>query len=132
MQHAKYIRLYADERGESHFEDLEMALVPVDFAPPAAPLNIAQFRPTAQSLWVGAPAGWAGETPHPAPRRQIFCILQGECEVTASDGGVRRLSAGSVLLLEDTWGKGHATRITSQEDVLIFAVVLADSQTHEA
>src|SRR3972149_5965577 len=112
MQHTKYIRLYADERGESHFEDLEMALVPVDFARPAA----------------GGPA----ELPHPAPRRQIFCILQGECEVTASDGGVRRLSAGSVLLLEDTWGKGHSTRITSQEDVLIFAVVLADSQTHEA
>ncbi|HLD92909.1 MAG TPA: hypothetical protein VI703_01725 [Anaerolineales bacterium] len=132
MQHAKYIRLYADERGESHFEDLEMALIPVDFAPPAAPLNIAQFRPTAQSLWVGATAGWAGETPHPAPRRQIFCILQGECEVTASDGGVRRLPAGSVLLLEDTWGKGHSTRITSQEDVMIFAVVLADSQTHAA
>jgi hypothetical protein len=132
MQRAKYIRIYADERGESHFEDLEMALVPVDFAPPAAPLNIAQFRPTVQSLWVGAPAGWAGETPHPTPHRQIFCVLQGEYEVTASDGGVRRFPAGSVLLLEDSWGKGHSTRITSQEDVLIFGVVLADSQTQEA
>ena len=32
VQHAKYIRLYSDEKGESHFEDLETELVPVDFA----------------------------------------------------------------------------------------------------
>ncbi len=129
MQHGKYIHLYADENGESHFEDLEIALVPVDFAPPAAPLNIAQFLPTTKSLWVGAPAGWAGEKPHPSPQRQLFCTSQGEYEVTASDGAVRRFSAGSVLFLEDTWGKGHSTRIVSSDDVLVFAVVLADSQS---
>lgn len=126
MQHAKYVRLYADESGESHFEDLEIALDPIDFAPPAAPLNIAQFLPVAQSLWIGAPVGWAGETPHPAPQRQIFCTVRGEYGVTASDGTVRRFPAGSVLLLEDTWGKGHSTRITSRDDALVFAVVLTD------
>ena len=129
MQQASYIRLYADASGESHFEDLAIALVPLDFAPPAAPLNIAQFLPTAQSLWVGAPVGWGGEKPHPSPHRQIFCALQGEYEVTASDRSVRRFAAGSVLLLEDTWGQGHATRIVSQADVLIFAVVLANPQS---
>jgi len=127
MQHAKYVRLYADERGVSHFEALEVKLAPADFAPPAAPLNIAKFLPTAQSLWVGAPAGWAGETPHPAPQRQIFCTLQGEYEVTASDGSIRRFPIGSVLLLEDTWGRGHSTRITSNDGALVFAVVLSDS-----
>jgi hypothetical protein len=129
MQHAKYIRLYADEKGESHFQDLEITLVPMDFAPPAAPLNIAQFLPTAQSLWVGAPVGWQGDKPHPSPRRQIFCTLQGEYEVSASDGAVRRFPAGSVLLLEDTRGKGHSTRIISKDAVLIFGVVLPDSQS---
>jgi hypothetical protein len=126
MQHAQYIRLYTDESGESHFEDLEIELSPVDFAPPAAPLNIAQFLPAAQSLWVGAPVGWAGEKPHPSPRRQIFCTVQGEYEVTASDGTVRSFPAGGVLFLEDTWGKGHSSRIISKKDVLIFAIVLAD------
>jgi hypothetical protein len=129
MQQGRYVRLYADERGESHFEDLEIALVPMDFAPPAAPLNIAQFLPTAQSRWVGAPVRWDGEQPHPSPHRQIFCLLQGECEVTVSDGNVRRFAAGSVLLLEDTWGKGHSTRVTGQEDVLVFSVALANPQS---
>jgi hypothetical protein len=108
MQQAHYIHLYADDSGESHFEDLELALSPVDFAPPAAPLNIAQFLPTVGSTWVGAPVGWAGETPHPSPRRQLFCTVKGEYQVTASDGSTRRFPAGSILLLDDTWGKGHS------------------------
>ena len=129
MQQGRYVRLYADESGESHFEDLEITLVPVDFAPPAAPLNIAQFLPTAQSHWVGAPVGWDGEKPHPSPHRQIFCLLQGEYEVTVSDGNVRRFAAGSMLLLEDTWGKGHSTRVTGKDDVLVFSVALANPQS---
>lgn len=127
MKHATYTRLYVDDSGESHFEELDVALAPVDFAPPAAPLNIAPFLPTAESLWIGAPAGWAGATPHPVPRRQVFCTVQGAYEITASDGDTRRFSLGSVLLLEDTHGKGHSTRIIGEEGALVFAVVLADS-----
>jgi hypothetical protein len=127
VQQAQYVRLYSDESGESHFEDLEIALAPADFAPPADPLNIAQFLPATQSLWVGASSGWKGGTPHPTPQRQIFCIAQGEVEVTASDGTVRCFPAGSVLLLEDTWGKGHSSRVSSQDDLLILGVVLAAS-----
>ncbi|MCH8350415.1 MAG: hypothetical protein IIB29_09190 [Chloroflexi bacterium] len=126
MQKAQYVRLYSDENGDSHFEDLEVPLVPLDFAPPTAPLNIAQFLPATQTLWVGAHVGWAGEEPHPSPRRMIFCVVQGEWEATSSDGTVRAFPVGSVLLLEDTTGKGHSTRITSQGDALVFAVVLAD------
>jgi len=43
MQKVNYVRLYTDESGESHFEDLELELPPVDFAPPAGPLNILPF-----------------------------------------------------------------------------------------
>jgi hypothetical protein len=127
LQQAKYMRIYSDENGESHFEDLEMPLTPVDFAPPAAPLNIAQFLPATQTLWVGMPAGWAGDALHPTPRRQIFCVVQGEYEVTTSDGTIRAFPVGSVGLFEDTAGKGHSTRITSEGDGLLFAVVLADA-----
>ena len=127
MQHAPYSRLYTGSSGESHFEDLEVELTPVDFAPPAGPLDIGQFLPTTQSFWVAAPAGWEGGRPHPTPQRQVFCTLQGEYEVTASDGTVRRFPAGSVLVLEDTWGKGHTTRIVSEGENLIFGVALADA-----
>ena len=127
MQIAKYVRMYADDGGESHFEDIEAELSPVDFAPPAAPLNIAPINAAAECLWVGGSPGWRGDTPHPAPSRQIFCTMAGSYEVTVSDGAVRSFPTGSVLLLEDTHGKGHSTRITSDVDILVFAVTLADN-----
>ena len=129
MQRAGSTRLYAGESGESHFEEVEVGLAPVDFAPPAPPLNIAPFLAASQCMWVGAPAGWGGETPHPAPQRQVFVAAQGEYEITASDGTIHRFKPGAVLLLEDTWSKGHSTRIVGDHEALVFAVVLADSES---
>ncbi len=127
MDRAEYVRLYSDDCGESHFEYMEIHLTPLDYAPPAAPFNIAQFLPVTQSLWAGFPKGWAGEEPHPSPWRQIFCIMKGEFEVTASDGTMRSFGAGDVLLMEDTTGKGHITHMTADEG-LVFALVLGDPQ----
>ena len=124
----KIVRVYSGSDGESHFEDLAISLAPVDFAPPAGPLNVAQFFPATQSFWVGFPAGWAGETPHPSPQRQIMVVLQGDLEAIASDGAVRRLGPGGVILMEDTWGKGHSTRVIGNDEGLIFGVVLAAPQ----
>jgi hypothetical protein len=33
----KYVRVYADDEGESHFADIEIPLALVEFAPPAPP-----------------------------------------------------------------------------------------------
>jgi hypothetical protein len=121
---ATYVRLFTDEAGESHLEDLDVTLEPQDFAPPAAPLHVASFLPAVGSMWVGAQPGWGGETPHPTPRRQIFCVLRGTFEVTASDGSKRLFPPGAVLLLEDTTGAGHSTRIVGDEEALFFAVTL--------
>ena len=31
-------------------------------------------------------------------------------DITASDGEKRRIGAGEILLVEDTWGKGHLSK----------------------
>jgi hypothetical protein len=126
MRQVGYVRLFADAQGESHFAEVDVDLEPVEFAPPAPPLRIAALFPATQCGFLCAPPEWDGRIPHPTPRRQLMCNLRGEYEVTASDGAVRRFPAGSVLLLEDTTGKGHSSRIVSDEDVLIVAVALAD------
>lgn len=126
MHHARYVRLFADEHGESHFAEVDVPLESVDFAPPAAPLSFAALFPASSCGFVSGPPDWDGSTLHPAPRRQLMCNLRGEYAVTASDGTVRRFPAGSVLLLEDTVGKGHTTRFVSDEDVLIVSVTLAE------
>ena len=86
MQKARYVRLCSDEAGASHFEDVEVSLDPVGFAPPAPLLNVAALFPASGCAFVGGPPEWGGGVPHPAPRRQVFCTLSGTYEVTASDG----------------------------------------------
>lgn len=120
-----HTRLFADAAGESHFSEVEVVLTPTDFAPPAPALNLSPFSPAARYGFLSAPVGWHGDY-HPAPHRQIFFFLRGIFEGTASDGMVRHFGPGSVLLMEDTTGKGHSTRIIGDEDGLAAVVQLPD------
>lgn len=43
-----YLRIYADEDGESHFEDVDLAYHETDFVPPAPPVSTSSFRPASQ------------------------------------------------------------------------------------
>jgi hypothetical protein len=124
---AQYTRLFTDAQGASRFADLDIELSAGFAVPPAEPLHSAPFLVPDSTFWIGAPTNWKGGTAHPAPRRAIFVTARGEYEVTTSNGAVRRFPAGSVLLLEDTTGEGHSTRITSSEDCLVFAVGLPAS-----
>lgn len=125
---ARYVRIFTDERGTSRFEDKQIDLAPGFAVPPAEPLHFAEFLDANDCFWIGAPTDWKGADAHPAPRRQIFITVRGEYEVTAGDGAVRKFPAGSVLVLEDTTGTGHSTKITSAEDCVIFAVSLPAEQ----
>ena len=120
---ATYTRLYADEQGESHFDDIEMDLIMTDYVPPAPPLRLSSFTPATQFGFMNAPAGWSSDW-HPTSARNIFFVLSGEWEVTASDGESRRFSQGSVLLVEDTTGKGHSSRVVSETESLAAMVQL--------
>ena len=120
---ATYTRLYADEQGESHFDDIEMDLIMTDYAPPAPPLCLSSFTPATQFGFMNAPAGWSSDW-HPTSARNIFFVLTGEWAVIASDGESRRFGPGSVLLVEDTNGKGHSSRVVSETDSLAAMVQL--------
>ena len=81
--------------------------------------------PATQSAFIGGPAGWTGDW-HVSSARNLFVVLSGEWEIEASDGSVRRFSSPDVLLAEDTSGKGHRSRVISQEDSLALVVQLAE------
>jgi hypothetical protein len=120
-----YVRLYADSSGESHFEDREEELTLTNFAPPAAPLNLSGFMPATQAGFLGAASGWYGDW-HPSPGRNLFFVIYGEWELEASDGEVRRFGPGSIIRVEDTTGKGHASRVISDSESLAGIVQLGD------
>src|SRR6267378_1592006 len=88
-QNMRIIRLYADSAGESHFEDVEIDLPLTDYAPPAPPLHLSPLTPATRFGFMQAPAGWSSDW-HPSSARNMFFVLTGKWEVTASDGETRR------------------------------------------
>ncbi len=123
----RYTRVYADNDGESHFEDVEVEMKAVDFAPPAPPLNLSDFVRATQFAFLHAPAGWVGDW-HPAPRRQMMIYLTGCVESQTSDGKQRTFGPGSAVLVEDTHGKGHRSRMVGTKDVLMAVVQLNEGE----
>jgi len=123
---ATYTRLFADQNGVSHFENHEIELHPGFAVPPAAPLHFAPFMNLGKSNFIGAPADWRGDEPHPVPRRILTIVLQGSVEITAGDGTVRTFNAGDIILGEDTSGTGHSSRVIG-EGLSLFIDISDDS-----
>jgi hypothetical protein len=100
----KIHHLYADKNGESHFEDLE-----VEFKESSRAGRLSARLPATGLIFREVPADYDLDW-HPAPRRQYIINLDEGVELTASDGEKRRIGAGEVVLVEDTWGKGHLSK----------------------
>ena len=123
MSVVKFVRLRSDVRGESHMDPQELAIQSAGFVPPAPPLGVSSMEPAAGWRFLQLPSGWIGEW-HPSPKRMwIFC-LDGEMDFESSDGTVLRVKHGSAMLLEDTTGKGHRSRVVGDRDALLVAVQL--------
>ena len=120
----RYSRLFANSDGASCFDDREAELEVGLAAPPAEPLYTAKFSPAVEAFWMGAVPTWKGDIPHPAPRRMAFVTVQGEYQITATNGETRKFPIGSVLLIEDTTGIGHMTKNINVGDTIVLAVEL--------
>ena len=117
----KCTRLFSDESGESHFEDMEVDMSSMQYAPPAPALEISEPTDATQFFWFRFPKDWQ-DAAHPSPRRQLFVVLEGVVEGWTSTGETRTFRAGDRLLMEDVTGKGHGARPLNGEAL---AVVIA-------
>ena len=123
MNEIKYLRIYSDSEDCSHFETQNITLASNDYAPPAMPLNTSAPGPAAKIVFLDLPRGWFGDW-HPTPVRQWLVLMSGECEFETGDGKRCTQKAGDLVLLEDTTGKGHRTRVTSDVAMRIAAIHL--------
>ena len=119
------IRIWADEDGESHLADMDLNFEPAGFLPPASPVLLTATWPAAGYHFALVPAGWRADW-HPAPGRELVVYLAGNGSVQASDGSTRLLAPGTILLVEDTTGRGHITAVTGAEEMFVVIVTLPD------
>ncbi len=100
----KITRLYTGDDGESHFEDIEIALKDSG--------EIGKMSETLQAkgiIFRETDSDYDYDR-HNTPCLQYDIILEGEVEIEVGDGTKRRFGPGDVILLEDTEGRGHISR----------------------
>ena len=119
----KHYRMYTDQTGESHIETVEIKQSLVKAAPPAPPLHLSAYHSASRCVFYSAQPGWFGDW-HPAPARQYMVLLSGKVDVETSDGGTVNLVPGDVILVEDTWGKGHRSKNVGDGDFHFLVVQL--------
>ncbi len=105
----KYVHLYTGPDGKSHFKDVDVPLFQgrreEESSEPMKATGVF-FRITG----TGYDLDW-----HNPPRRQFVITLEGEVEITASDGTKRRFGPGDIMLADDIKGQGHITRALSNK-----------------
>jgi len=110
MNEFKITRIYADENGDTHFEDRSVALNdagPIGYLSENLPVKEIIFRkviPTYDYAF------------HTAPQRQFIILLDVGIEVETSLGDKRQLQAGEVLQVDDITGKGHRSRNLDEKE----------------
>ncbi|UPQ77051.1 hypothetical protein [Chryseobacterium nepalense] len=100
----KITRIFSDEEGESHFEDLEIPLIDqgeIGYLSENFEVKRLQFRKVSADYDYDF---------HHAPQKQFIVLLNGGVEIETSLGELRQFQTGEILLVEDTVGKGHKTR----------------------
>jgi hypothetical protein len=107
----KVTRIYTGTDGHSHFEEIEV--------------EIGKLVAGEGIVFRHAPPGHVRDW-HPAPRRQYAITLSGEGEIETSDGTKRRFGPGAIMLADDTTGRGHITRVVSNEPRLYVMIPLTD------
>ena len=117
-----YVHVYADAAGASHFREEHFAFTHGRDNDSSLHVLEAKGGATLLRLKAGAFEDW-----HNAPQAWFLIVLQGASEVTTSDGQMRHFGPGSVVLLDDTTGKGHQTRAIGKMDHIAAVIPIADA-----
>jgi uncharacterized protein YjlB len=100
----KITRLYTGADNETHFEEINFELFD------NGEIGRLSNKVKVNELILRETEGNYNYDFHPAPQKQFIVLLDGKIEIENGSGQKRRFSAGDVLLVEDTTGRGHKTK----------------------
>ena len=113
----KAIRIYSGADGETHSE--EITLTGITANSPRADL----LKPGSIRYATRGADTW--DDWHTAPQPQYLITLKGHVEIEIGGGKKVEAGPGTVLLIEDTTGKGHRAHVTKEGEWHVMFVPLA-------
>ncbi len=112
-----YVHLYTGDDGLAYFKDVEVPMQARDSGTELSELFAAKgmiMRRNTSEYQLDY---------HTAPRSQFIINLTGTVEIVASGGETRHFGPGSIMLADDTTGKGHISKLLTEERLSIFVHV---------
>ena len=102
----RLIRVFEGNDGETHFEDIEWEETPT----PSGKYVRTDMRKASETMFAIQEPGFF-EDWHPAPTKRLFVMVAGTAEVRVTDGEMRTLHQGAVVLFDDVGSRGHTMHV---------------------
>jgi hypothetical protein len=118
-----FLRLYADGFGESHIEVEDLR---ADLDPATSGRAQLMEGPASEFAITVVPPGWKRDW-GPSRRRTLAVYAAGEGTVQSSDGDLRQVQPGVILLAEDTTGRGHRAEVIGDRPLAVIHIALSDA-----
>src|SRR5215469_250214 len=115
----KCLRIYSSKDGESHFDEVAIPTSSRQVHPIAAAFEVSANYAATRIRFTRIPSGAGQVEWHTVGERVLTVRLDGSADYQTSDGAERHVPAGGFILFEDTHGKGHKSRHSSQEQTVI-------------
>ncbi len=112
------IRLFSGSDGQTHAEPINLSQVTGKDGTQQDLLKSANIRFATRGS--ATSDDW-----HTAPGRQYLVTLQGSVDIEIGDGKKVTAGPGSILLIEDTTGKGHRATVVSKDDWHVLFIPIA-------
>jgi hypothetical protein len=116
-------RLYTGSDGETHVEQISDIKLNAD--PARGGLEVSDVIKVTGLQFARTPPGWVRNW-HTGERHQYIVVLSGKGEIEVAGGRKIPLEPGSVILEEDSTGKGHISRTIGTEDRIALNIQLAE------
>jgi hypothetical protein len=122
----RFPKVTGDGGGGSRFEELDVPQAKTPYTENVPPMLVSEALAATAAVFVTLPAEVRQIEPHPAPRRQLVVVLDGQFEIETTDGDKRNLTPGMIALVEDVEGRGHTTTVRSAGPATFLAIPLED------
>ncbi len=124
----RYVEIYADPEGVSHFRDTKVDFPSPELPPGASPIIDSGFAQT-MAGFISVPSGWDSGW-HNSPGDGYAILLHGVVEIEVGTGEVRRFTTGGIWRSTDVLGRGHISRVVSDEDAVVYMATFNDSENN--